>query len=54
MQYGPIRVDLQQSLTNEVHLLPLVIGVPTVIGFAFQYSAVVKKAKKKKRAEGGD
>jgi len=54
MQYGPAGMDLQQSLNNELHLLPLVIGVPTVIGFACQYSAVAKKAKKKRRAEGGD
>ncbi len=54
MQYGPAGMDLQQSLSDELHLLPLVVGVPTVIGFAFQYSAVAKKAKKRKRAEGAD
>jgi hypothetical protein len=48
LHYPSIRLDLQNSLTTEMHLLPLLIAVPSAIGFIFQDAAFTKKTKKKK------
>jgi hypothetical protein len=50
MCLGPLRTKLHSSLVANRHLLLLLIGVPAVIGFAFQYSGMAKKAKKKHKA----
>jgi hypothetical protein len=50
LHYPSIRLDLQNSLSTEMHLLPLLIAVPAAIGFIFQDAAFSKKAKKKKPA----
>lgn len=53
MKHPPLRESLEQPLRTNNHLALLLVGVPAVIGIAFQYSGVVKKAKKKKSAGGG-
>jgi len=54
MRLGPLRVRLHDNLASNIHLMVLLIGTPTIIGFAFQYAAMAKKAQKKKKAiEGG-
>jgi len=53
LKYPPIRESIEPSLTRNIHLLPLLIGVPAVIGFALQEAAAAKKAKKKKGGDGG-
>jgi len=50
MKYDQIAGDLRENLASNQHLLPLMIFVPALIGLGFQYSAVAKKAKKKKKA----
>jgi hypothetical protein len=50
LHYPSIRLDLQNSLSTEMHLLPLLIAVPAAIGFIFQDAAFSKKTKKKKPA----
>ncbi len=42
--------SIQKRLATNIHLMPLLIAVPAMIGFAVQQSAVAKKAKKKKKA----
>ncbi len=49
-----LRTKLQSNLSTNTHLLVLAIGVPAIIGFAFQYAAMYKKAKKKRKASEGD
>ncbi|MHC4294183.1 MAG: hypothetical protein ACYSTL_01205 [Planctomycetota bacterium] len=48
------RVRLEPTLRSNTHLLVLLLGVPAVIGFAFQYTAMYKKTKKKRKAMEGD
>ncbi len=43
---------LMGPLNERIHLLPLLMGVPALLGFSLQYIASVKKAAKKKRAAG--
>ena len=50
MKIEPLRSKLQTSMSSNIHLLALLIVVPAVIGFALQYTAVVKKARKKRKA----
>jgi len=45
-----MRTRLLPSLRSNIHLLVLLVGVPAVIGFAFQYAAISKVLKKKKPA----
>jgi len=55
MKHESLQADLTDALTGNPHLVPLLIAVPAVIGLGFQYTAVAKKAKKKKKAaEGGE
>lgn len=54
LKYEPLRQDLEPQLRGNSHLVALVIAVPALIGLAFQYSGIAKKAQKKKKAtEGG-
>ena len=48
-----LRDNLQTSLETNVHVLPVLVGVPAIIGFAFQYSGILAKEKKKKKAAAG-
>ncbi len=50
MQLDTLRPKLRSALEPNVHLLALLIAVPAVIGFAFQYNAVVQKSRKKRKA----
>jgi hypothetical protein len=52
MKYEPLRNSLEVPLRDNTHLVALLVGVPAVIGVAFQYSGVAKKAAKKKKADG--
>ncbi len=54
LRYERISEDVRSALTQHPNLLPLLIAVPTVIGFAMQYAASAKKAKKKRKAMEGD
>ena len=47
MRIDRIRPDLSNNLVNNVHILPILIVVPMVIGVVFQYSGCAKKRKKK-------
>ena len=49
----PLRENFEAPLRTNAHLAALLIGVPAVIGVAFQYSAIAKKAAKKKKEAGG-
>ena len=53
LKYQPFSSKLETALIENVHLLPLLIVVPAVIGFAFQNVAVAKKARRKKKAAEG-
>ena len=52
LKYPPLHEELRAALTHNMHLLPLLMVVPAVIGFAFQNAAVAQKAKKKRKASG--
>jgi len=41
---------LREPLLSNVHLLPVLLVVPAVMGFGLQYIAATKKAQKKKKA----
>ncbi len=51
LRYPSIGQNLRNSLLTEMHLLPLLIAVPSAIGFIFQHSVFSGKAKKRKPAE---
>jgi len=46
MKFDPLKVQLETGLKN-IHVLPLLIGLPAIIGVAFQHSAFYKKSAKK-------
>ena len=48
LKYQPTSEGLQDHLIDNPHLLPLLVAVPAVVGFAIQYTAAAKKAKKKR------
>jgi len=48
LKYQPTSEGLQDHLNDNPHLLPLLIAVPALIGFAIQYTAAAKKEKKKR------
>ena len=54
LKHESLRQDFEPQLRENAHLAVLLIAVPTLIGFGFQYSAAAKKAKKKKKALEGD
>lgn len=49
MKAAPIHDKLHDPLMNNIHLVVMLVAVPAVIGFSFQYAAIAKKAKKKKQ-----
>jgi len=53
MKYQPLRDSLEMPLRQNTHLAALLVGVPALIGIAFQSTAAAKKAKKKKGGDGG-
>jgi len=50
MKVDYLRMDTYNAITNHNHPLMLAIAVPAIIGFALQYTAMSKKAAKKKKA----
>ena len=51
MKIDPIHDKLQGPLMNNVHMVVMLVAVPAVIGFSFQYAAIAKKTKKKLQAQ---
>lgn len=47
LRYGATRDAVEPQLRTNVYLLPLLVVVPAVIGFVFQYTASRKSGKKK-------
>jgi hypothetical protein len=47
MKFSALRDTLHMNLIENVHLLPVMIIVPTLIGITFQNTELAKKAKKK-------
>ena len=45
----PVAKDVQTALQNNVHMLPLLIILPAVVGFALQYNAVHKMSLRKQK-----
>lgn len=54
MHVGPVKTSLYNALSQNAHLMILLVAVPALIGFAFQYAAIAKKAKKKKKSAESD
>jgi len=52
LKYDMPNANIRTAFTNNPHLLPLLILVPAVIGFAFQYAANNKGGKKPAPASG--
>lgn len=52
LRYPSFKIDLENRLLNDIHLLPLIIAVPSVVGFTLQYFYFSKKGGKKPAAEG--
>jgi len=50
MHLPPLRANLHSGLSDNSHLIVLLIGVPAIIGLTFQYSALAKKLAKKQKA----
>ena len=48
MRIDSVRPDLSNSLINNVHLVPIMIVIPMLIGVVYQYSGSVKMKRKKK------
>lgn len=53
LKFDRVTEPITEALVENIHLLPLLIGVPAIIGFTFQNSAALQKAKKKKMAAAG-
>jgi len=54
LKHNTLGANLNGALTGNIHLLPLIVGVPAGIGFIFQDAALVKKeAKKRKKSSAG-
>ncbi|MCJ7543528.1 MAG: hypothetical protein MUP47_03010 [Phycisphaerae bacterium] len=47
LHYERFRMDVEDGLTNNIHLLPLLIAVPAIVAVVVQDATAVKKAKKK-------
>jgi hypothetical protein len=54
MKHRGLSANLEETLLGNVHLIPLLILVPSAIGFIVQESAVAKKAAKKRRRSSSD
>jgi hypothetical protein len=50
MKHQQFHGDLHAALVSNIHLLPLLVGVPAGIGFIYQDATMVKKTRKKKPA----
>ena len=48
LKYQPAAELLRPRLLSNPHLVPLLVAVPAVIGFTIQYTAALKKDKKKR------
>jgi len=54
MHVEPLRQNLYDAISQNPHLLVLLIGTPAVMGFTYQYTAMAKKvARKRKKEEDG-
>ena len=53
LKYPAVRESLEMPLRQNRHLAALLVGIPAVIGVAFQYAGIAKKAKKKSGGSGG-
>ncbi|HHH76683.1 MAG TPA: DUF4203 domain-containing protein [Phycisphaerae bacterium] len=49
LKYDYVADSINDALTSNIHLLPLLVAVPTGFGFIFQDAALLKKEKKKKK-----
>jgi len=49
LKYDYVAGGINDALTSNIHLLPLLIAVPTGFGFILQDAALLKKEKKKKK-----
>ncbi|MFP3938600.1 MAG: hypothetical protein ACLFVW_09705 [Phycisphaerae bacterium] len=49
-KHPDVRDPLHDTLTTNAFLPPLIVAVPVLIGFVFQYAAVEKKRKKKRKS----
>jgi hypothetical protein len=47
LSYERFRVDVEDAVSNNIHILPLLVAVPTIIAVVVQDATAVKKAKKK-------
>jgi hypothetical protein len=54
MKHRALAANLEDSLLSNVHLIPLLILVPSAIGFIVQESAIAKKAAKKRKRSSSD
>jgi hypothetical protein len=52
LKHHQFHANLQSALLGNVHLLPLLVGVPAGIGFIYQDAKMVKKTRKKKSSSG--
>ncbi|MFW5839978.1 MAG: DUF4203 domain-containing protein, partial [Planctomycetota bacterium] len=52
LKHQQFHQNVNQSLQANVHLLPLLIGVPAGIGFIFQDAALVKKSRRRRPSSG--
>jgi hypothetical protein len=50
LKHPDVNEPLRNALLNNAFLTPIAAAVPVLIGFTFQYAAVAKKRKRKKRA----
>lgn len=53
LKHPDVRDPLRNALTENAFLPPMALGVPLLIGFVFQYAAVEKKRKKRRRPSDG-
>jgi hypothetical protein len=54
LKHQEISTVLRNALFTNVHLLPLIVGVPAGIGFIYQDAALVKKVRKRRKRVEGD
>ena len=54
MHLNPLRDKLHTALASNMHLLALLICVPAVIGFAFQYTAMASRVRRKRKVIEGN
>jgi hypothetical protein len=47
LRYERFRLDVEDAVSNNIHVLPLVVAVPAIIAVVVQDATAVRKAKKK-------